>query len=172
MNQQNGSNDLRTIAHQAMIARGLEPDFPPDAIKQLNGIQGASHETDPAIRDLRTLLWCSIDNDSSRDLDQLTVAENLGDGRIKVLVAIADVDAIVKPKSPIDAHANTNTTSVYTAAQIFPMLPERLSTDLTSLNENADRLAVVVEMVVAADGSIQESNIYLCVWTGRTGQGS
>src|SRR5205814_9414840 len=100
MKEQNGPNDLRMIAHKAMTDRGLEPDFPPDAIQQLNGIQSAARETDRAIRDLRTLLWCSIDNDASRDLDQLTVAEELPAGRVKVLVAIADVDAIVKPASP------------------------------------------------------------------------
>ena len=110
--------------------------------------------------DRRHLLWCSIDNDTSRDLDQLTVAERLYGGRVKVLVAIADVDAIVKPVSPIDRHARTNTTSVYTAAEIFPMLPERLSTNLTSLGEGEDRLALVIEMGVAADGSIQESQVY------------
>ncbi len=163
----NNPHDLRSIAHQAMIDRGLEPDFPSDAIQQLNGI------TRPAlvpnvplgnernsIRDLRNLLWCSIDNDNSKDLDQLTVAEKLAAGRVKILVAIADVDAIVTLASPIDRHASTNTTSVYTAAQIFPMLPEKLSTDLTSLNEVEDRLSMVMEMVVAADGSVQESAVY------------
>src|SRR5471032_2989838 len=148
---ENIPNDLRVIARKAMTDRGLEPDFPPDAIQQLNGIQGAARETDGAIRDLRSLLWCSIDNDSSRDLDQLTVAEKLTGGRVKILVAIDDVDALVKPASPIDAHAKINTTSVYTAVQIFPMLPERLSTDLTSLNEDSDRLALVIEMVAAGD---------------------
>ena len=163
MSEQSHPNDLRAIAHKAMTNRGLEPDFPSDAIQQLNKIQGAAHEPDPTIRDLRNLLWCSIDNDSSRDLDQLTVAEKLPAGRVKILVAIADVDAIVKPVSPIDRHAKTNTTSVYTAAQIFPMLPERLSTDLTSHNENSDRLTLVIEMVVAGDGSIQESAVYRAV---------
>lgn len=163
MKEQNGAHDLRAIAHKAMTDRGLEPDFAPDAIQQLKGIQSAACETDRAIRDLRTLLWSSIDNDSSRDLDQLTVAEKLAAGQVKVLVAIADVDALVKSMSPIDRHARTNTTSVYTAAQVFPMLPERLSTDLTSLNENTDRLALVIEMVVAGDGSIQESEVYRAV---------
>jgi exoribonuclease-2 len=155
--------DLRAIAHKAMTDRGLEPDFPPDAIQQLNGIQGAARESDSVIRDLRTLLWCSIDNDTSRDLDQLTVAEKLPAGAVKIMVAIADVDALVKPQSPLDRHAKTNTTSVYTAAQVFPMLPERLSTDLTSLNENAERLALVIEMEVAADGSVRESQVYRAV---------
>src|SRR5580704_11209441 len=133
MNELNGTTNLRAIAHKAMTDRGLEPDFPLDAIQQVNGIPGPARETDHSVRDLRHFLWCSIDNDSSRDLDQLTVAEGLTGGGVKVLVAIADVDAIVKPVSPIDHHASSNTTSVYTAAEIFPMLPERLSTDLTSL---------------------------------------
>jgi exoribonuclease-2 len=160
MNEQSGPNDLRAIAHRAMTDRGLEPDFPPDAIRQLNAIPGPADDRDAGIRDLRDRLWCSIDNDTSRDLDQLTVAEMLPAGRVKVLVAVADVDALVKPGSPIDRHAATNTTSVYTAARIFPMLPERLSTDLTSLNEDADRLAVVVEMTVAPDGSVEASDVY------------
>ena len=154
MNATDGSNSLRTIARRAMKARGLEPDFPPEALKQLQTIKGPAHETDGSVRDLRGLLWCSIDNDTSRDLDQLTVGEKLASGAVKVSVAIADVDAVVKRGSPIDQHAQTNTTSVYTAAEIFPMLPERLSTDLTSLGEGEDRLAFVVEMEVAADGSM------------------
>jgi exoribonuclease II len=160
MKEQNGRDELRAIAHKAMTDRGLEPDFPADVIQQLNGIPSAARDPDPAIRDLRALLWCSIDNDSSRDLDQLTVAERLTAGRVKILVAVADVDAIVKPVSPIDRHARTNTTSVYTAAEIFPMLPERLSTDLTSLGEGQDRLAIVIETGVDADGSIQEQQVY------------
>lgn len=160
MNDQNTSHDLRAIAHQAMIDRGLEPDFPAEALQQLKAIQGPARDSDHAIRDLRNLLWCSIDNDSSRDLDQLTVAEKLSDGRVKILVAIADVDSLVKPVSPIDCHARNNTTSVYTAAQIFPMLPEKLSTDLTSLGEGEERLAMIVEMVAAADGTINESAVY------------
>jgi exoribonuclease-2 len=160
MREQTAESRLRAIAHKAMIARGLEPEFPQDAIRQLNGIHGPARDTDHTVRDLRSGLWCSIDNDSSRDLDQLTLAETLTAGRIKVLIAIADVDAIVKPASPIDDHAMANTTSVYTAARIFPMLPEKLSTDLTSLNEGQDRLALIVEMVISADGVIEHSDVY------------
>jgi exoribonuclease II len=160
MNATDGSNSLRTIARRAMKARGLEPDFPKEALKQLQTIKGPAHATDDSVRDLCGLLWCSIDNDTSRDLDQLSVAEQLASGAVKVLVAVADVDAVVKRGSPIDQHAQTNTTSVYTAAEIFPMLPERLSTDLTSLGEGEERLALVVEMEVAADGSVQQSAIY------------
>ncbi len=109
---------------------------------------------------MRGLLWCSIDNDSSRDLDQLTVAEAMPDGKTKLLVAIADVDEVVKKGSAIDEHAKHNTTSVYTAAQVFPMLPEKLSTDITSLNYDSDRLAVVIEMIMGDDGSLGGSDIY------------
>jgi VacB/RNase II family 3'-5' exoribonuclease len=160
MSEPNPPNELRAIARQAMVSRGLEPDFSPDALRQLNAIQSPAREIDASVRDLRNLLWCSIDNDNSRDLDQLTVAEKLPSGAVKVLVAIADVDAVVKAGSPIDRHAQTNTTSVYTAAAIFPMLPEKLSTDLTSLTEGEDRLALVIEMVVTSDGAIKESDVY------------
>jgi len=148
---------LQRIAHQAMVDRGLVPDFPPPALAELGGIHGPA--VDGSKRDLRGLPWCSIDNDESRDLDQLTVAESLPGGVIKVLVAIADVDAVVKIRSALDEHARQNTTSVYTVAEIFPMLPERLSTDLTSLNFESDRLAMVVEMLIAEDGSIQGSGV-------------
>src|SRR5678816_2980439 len=109
---------------------------------------------------MRNLLWSSIDNDDSRDLDQLTVAEAISPDKVKILVAIADVDSSIKKGSAIDEHARHNTTSVYTAAEIFPMLPERVSTDLTSLNFNQDRLSIVVEITVGIDGSLQESHIY------------
>ena len=113
------------------------------------------------------LLWASIDNDDSLDLDQLSVAEQLPHGAVKILVAIADVDAIVKKGSAIDDHARTNTTSVYTAAEIFPMLPEKLSTDLTSLADGKERLAIVIEMEVGADGAVGKSDIYRAVVVNR-----
>jgi len=151
---------LRRIAHRAMLERGLVPDFPLQALAELDGIHGPATRTRESTRDLRNLLWCSIDNDDSRDLDQLTVAESCQGGTIKVLVAIADVDAVVKKRSALDDHARQNTTSVYTVAETFPMLPEKLSTDLTSLNFESDRLAIVIEMVLAADGSLQSSDVY------------
>ncbi len=151
---------LQRIAHRVMLERGLVPDFPPQALAELEAIRGPATRTDAATRDLRALPWCSIDNDDSRDLDQLTVAEALPGGAAKVLVAVADVDALVGKTTRLDDHARQNTTSVYTAAEIFPMLPERLSTDLTSLNHECDRLAIVVEMIVAGDGSIQASDVY------------
>ena len=142
------------------MERGLLPDFPAQAIAELEGIHGPATQGGGSTRDLRTLAWCSIDNDDSRDLDQLTVAEPLPEAAVKVLVAIADVEAVVRMRSALDDHAQHNTTSVYTAVQVFPMLPERLSTDLTSLNEGSDRLAIVIEMVVAGKGELQSSDIY------------
>ena len=151
---------LQRIAHRAMLERGLVPDFPLQALAELDEIHGPATRAEESTRDLRNLLWCSIDNDDSRDLDQLTVAEAMPDGTTKVLIAIADVDAVVKKQSAIDDHARHNTTSVYTVAETFPMLPERLSTDLTSLNYQSDRLAIVIEMVLAGDGSLQSSDLY------------
>jgi ribonuclease R len=148
---------LRGIAEQQMAEHGLLPKFSAEALAEAAAITHAA--SDPAARDLRKLLWCSIDNDDSRDLDQLSVAQP-GTGFVKILVAIADVDAVVKKGSALDGHARANTTSVYTAAEIFPMLPEKLSTDLTSLNEGQERLAVVVEFDVNADGSLGRSDIY------------
>src|SRR6187455_1816006 len=149
-----GRSELKRIARRAMLQRGLLPDFSPAVLAETDAVRGAAAETDPAIRDLRGLLWCSIDNDDSRDLDQLSVAELRPDGSTRLLVAIADVDALVPLRSAIDRHAALNTTSVYTAARIYPMLPERLSTDLTSLVQDEDRLAVVVELVVTAKGEL------------------
>ena len=150
---------LAAVARQAMIERGLEPDFPRAAQEELTAIGGPAGATGD-VRDLRDRLWASIDNDDSRDLDQLTVAESLSSGRFRILVAVADVDALVRKDSAIDGHASHNTTSVYTPAVIFPMLPLALSTDLTSLNEDQDRVAVVADMVFEADGSLAASDLY------------
>ena len=141
-----------------MIDRGLEPEFSPAVEKQLESISGPA--SDKSLRDLTAPLWCSIDNDDSRDLDQLSVSEALPDGGVKVFVAVADVDAVVRKGTPIDDHARTNTSSVYSAARIFPMLPERLSTDLTSLNEGEDRIATIVEMSFDRDATLTSSSIY------------
>jgi exoribonuclease-2 len=151
---------LRQIAVRAMRERGLDPAFPPDALAEVGAISGPPAATEEPTRDLRALAWFSIDNDDSRDLDQLSVAERLPNGDVKVLVAIADVDAAVDKGSPVDRHAALNTTSVYTPAVIFPMLPERLSTDLTSLNEKEDRLAVIVEFTADPAGVVKTSDLY------------
>jgi len=157
---------LQGIAQRAMLERGLLPDFSAQALAELGRIQASATMNgepvgDPfGIRDMRDLLWASIDNDDSRDLDQLTVAEAIPGDKVKILVAVADVDSLVENGSAIDEHARHNTTSVYTAARIFPMLPEKLCTDLTSLNFNEERLSIVVEVVMGADGSQQDSDIY------------
>ncbi len=143
-----------------MIARGLLPDFSPAVLAEIAALGEPTPPRDADVRDLRDRLWASIDNDTSRDLDQLSVAEPMPDGTVKIFVAIADVDATVKRLSAIDGHAAVNTTSVYTAAGVFPMLPERLSTDLTSLGEDRDRSAIVVEMVVGADGVVGAADVY------------
>jgi VacB/RNase II family 3'-5' exoribonuclease len=150
-----------------MLQRGLLPDFSAEVMAETNSIANAAAASDPSLRDLRRLLWCSIDNDDSLDLDQLSVAEQLPGGVVKILVAIADVDAIAKKGSAIDGHARTNTTSVYTAAEIFPMLPEKLSTDLTSLADGKERLAIVIEFEVGPDGAVGNSDIYHAVVLNR-----
>jgi len=142
-----------------MLARGFEADFSPAAVKQLESISGPAKNVS-AERDLSRLLWCSIDNDDSRDLDQLTVAEALPNGRTKILIGIADVDALVKVGTPIDEHAKANTTTVYTGVRTFPMLPEKLSTNLTSLSENKVRRAVITEITVDRSGQIVDYDIY------------
>ena len=140
--------------------RGLLPAFTPEALREAQAARGTGPERNGDIRDLRRLTWFSIDNDDTRDLDQLSVAEPLDGGSARLLVAVADVDAMVRPGGAVDGHAGANTTSVYTAAGVFPMLPEVLSTDLTSLHEGQERLAVVVDMLVQADGTVSGSEIY------------
>ena len=151
---------LEQIARRAMKEYGFLPDFSADALRELETVQQVDRAEESPGVDLRHLLWASIDNDDSLDLDQLTVAEALADTRVKVLVAVADVAALVKKNSAIDAHARQNTTSVYTAGRIFPMLPEKLSTDLTSLNYHEDRPAMIIEMVIGDGGVMQGSTIY------------
>jgi VacB/RNase II family 3'-5' exoribonuclease len=157
--------DLQATAKQVMLAHGFEPDFPPQVAQQLAALKAHPPQVTPGgdIRDLRNLLWSSIDNDTSKDLDQIEVAERLPNGNIKVLIAIADVDAFVPKGSPIDEHASTQTTSVYTGVRIFPMLPEELSTGTTSLLENADKLSVVIEFTVDAAGSVSLSSVYKAI---------
>ncbi|MHC1759491.1 MAG: ribonuclease catalytic domain-containing protein [Negativicutes bacterium] len=170
MNTQENRNhrsSLQRIAYRVMLERGLLPKFSAQAMAEVDALPETIPPLDPSIRDLRNLLWCSIDNDDSNDLDQLTVVVGLPDAAVKIFVAIADVDALVKKSSAIDNHAKHNTTSVYTAAQIFPMLPEKLSYDMTSLNYDVDRLAVVVEIVIADDGSIRSSDVYRALVRNR-----
>jgi len=152
-------SDLVQLAVAALTAHGLAPDFSAAALAELASIARPAQEAGPNIRDLRALPWCSIDDDDSQDIDQLSCCEPSGSGWT-VSVAIADVDALVHKGSAIDLQAQRNTTSVYTAARVFPMLPERLSTDLSSLGAHQDRLAIVTAMVV--DGEGQVSGFTVC----------
>ena len=159
--------NLHQIAVDAMRARGLLPVFAPEALQEAEAARQTSLERSSAIRDLRHLTWFSIDNDDTRDLDQLSVAEPLPTGSTRLLVAVADVDTKVAPGGAVDDHAAANTTSVYTAAGVFPMLPEVLSNDITSLHEDQERLAVVVDMQVEADGTVSASSVYRALVLNR-----
>ncbi len=145
-----------------MAAHGFHPEFSEEVRAQVAKLKASAKQPNPdaTVKDLRDLLWSSIDNDTSRDLDQIEVAERLPNGGVRILIGIADVDALVAKGTPIDLHAQSETTTLYTGIVNFSMLPEELSTGLTSLNENADRLVVVVEMVLATDASIQSSDAY------------
>jgi exoribonuclease-2 len=157
--------DLQAAARQIMLEHGFEPDFPPEAAQQLADLRAHPPQMAPGgdIRDLRQLLWSSIDNETSRDLDQIEAAERLPTGEIKVVVGIADVDAFVRQQSPIDEHAAKETTTVYAGVRNFAMLPEELSAGASSLLENGDKLSVVIEFVVAPDGSVNSSDVYRAI---------
>ena len=157
--------DLQAIAKQVMEGRGFDPDFPPQVPQQIAELKAHPPQVAPGrdIRDLRNLLWSSIDNDTSRDLDQIEVAERLPNGNVKVLIGIADVDAFVPKHTPIDEHAARETTSVYTGVRIFPMLPEELSTGATSLLEGADKLSVVIEFTADNAGLVVASRVYRAI---------
>jgi VacB/RNase II family 3'-5' exoribonuclease len=153
--------DLQATAKEVMQQYGFEPDFPAPVSTQLGNL-GQLPQASPSrdVRDMRNLLWSSIDNDTSRDLDQIEVVESASNGETKVMVGIADVDAFVAKLTPIDQHAARETTTVYTGIRNFPMLPEQLSTGVTSLLENQDRLSIVIEFVVGPDGNIKSSEVY------------
>jgi VacB/RNase II family 3'-5' exoribonuclease len=169
MDNRNPSHfDLQTAARQIMLENGFEPDFPPAAQQQLAQIKATPPPlAGPDVRDLRHLLWSSIDNDTSRDLDQIEVAERLPDGTTKVMVGIADVDAFVAKDTPIDQHAARETTTVYTGVCNFPMLPEELSTGATSLLEVDGKLSVVTEFVVDGNGQVGDHKIYRALVTNK-----
>src|SRR5215469_10013830 len=152
--------DLANRARRAVLELGFLPDFPPDAQAQVAALERSGSPPVPAgVEDLRDLLWSSIDNPDSMDLDQLEWAEAQPDGSIRVLVAIADVDALVPEGSPIDRRAGANTASLYTGAAVFPMLPRPLSEDMTSLLPDVDHLAVVIGYRVLPDGSVTEGAV-------------
>src|ERR1035437_8012660 len=157
--------DLQAMATQEMLANGFEPEFPPQVQQQLDELKAHPPQLAAGanIRDLRNLLWSSIDNDTSRDLDQIEVAERLPNGETKILVAIADVDTFVPKSSAIDAHAGKETTTVYTGVKNFPLLHEQLSTDTSSLLEAGDKLSIVIEFVVGVDGVVHSGSVYQAI---------
>ncbi|HUB51660.1 MAG TPA: RNB domain-containing ribonuclease [Terracidiphilus sp.] len=166
--QHNGGFNLIASAHATMIEHGFQPDFPAGTDQELAAINSApAPEPASGIQDLRNLLWSSIDNDTSKDLDQIEWAERLADGRIRVLVGVADVDARVPQGTVIDTHAQSETTSVYTGVKVFPMLPVELSEGATSLNENEDRVAIVIEFAVDANGATSGESAYRALVNNR-----
>jgi len=154
-----GHFDLHAAARRILTAAGFEADAGDAVRKQLDGLTAPAPAA-PGVKDMRDRPWSSIDNDESRDLDQIEVAEQLPDGSVRLIVGIADVDSLVPKGSPIDEHAYANCTSVYTGVEVFPMLPEKLSTGLTSLNENEDRLAIAIETVVNSNGDVVSYDVY------------
>ena len=147
-----------------MIEAGFLPDFSAAVKLEVESLERKPPALSaPAVRDLRTLLWSSIDDSKTRDLDQVEYAETLSNGDTRLLIGIADVDAFVPKGSVTDAHAVENCTSVYAGVKTFPMLPEQLSTDLTSLVADQDRLVVVTEMVVAPDGTVKTTDFYRAI---------
>jgi VacB/RNase II family 3'-5' exoribonuclease len=158
--------DLSAVAHQSLLDNGFHPDEDPAVAREVAHLHAAATAPN-GVRDLRSLLWSSIDNDSSKDLDQLEVAEELPDKGIVLRIGIADVDALVPKGSAIDAHAFANATSVYTGVHVYPMLPEELSTGLTSLNEGADRLVLVIEIELGPDGVVRRHDVYRAIAANR-----
>jgi exoribonuclease-2 len=160
--------NLVAAAHASMIEHGFQPEFPAGAAAQLAAIEAHPElPTAPGAQDLRGLLWSSIDNDTSKDLDQIEWAEQLPDGRIRVLVGVADVDVRVGLGTVLDGHARSETTSVYTGVKVFPMLPVELSEGITSLNESQDRVAHVIEFSVDSAGTVADGKVYAALVRNR-----
>src|SRR5262249_50590501 len=153
--------DLKARAHQAVLEAGFRPDFPPEVIREVQGLKpDGSQNLGSGIRDLRALQWSLIDNDQSRELDQIEYARRQQNGGIRLLVGIADVDGLVRRNSATDHQAATECTSVYTGVATYPMLPDELSTGLTSLLGAQDRLCLVVEMHIQESGEVAQKDVY------------
>ncbi len=157
--------NLQALTKQVMQENGFAPAFPPAVMQEVADLKAHPHRIAPGgdVRDLRSLLWSSIDNDTSRDLDQIEVAERLPNGDAKVMIGIADVDAYVPKNSAIDQYAADQTTTIYASVRNFSMLPEDLSTGLTSLLENQDRASIVIEFIAGADGCVKSGNVYRAI---------
>ncbi len=158
-------SEMNALARQALIDNNFAPDFTPQVIDAVESLdeQKIISSANPSVKDLRSLLWSSIDDAASLDLDQVEYAEKLPNGDIRLLVGIADVDEFVPKDSLVDSFTAKNTVSIYTASKVFPMLPEHLSTDLTSLREAVDRLAVVIEMIVSEKGDVQTGDVFRAI---------
>ncbi|MDD4309883.1 MAG: RNB domain-containing ribonuclease [Candidatus Cloacimonetes bacterium] len=150
-----------------MLDRGLLPDFKPETLRELDRINLPATDAKSKPRDLRDLLWCSIDHSDTHSIDQLTCAEALPNNEVKIYVAISDVDALVKLGSAIDMHARHNTCSIYTSVEMYPMLHRKLSSDFTSLSQAKDRLAMVVEMIFDSRGYLKSSQVYTALVKNR-----
>jgi len=168
-----GVTTLGEIAHAALVADGFQPELDAVAAAELGSLQAepaggkATAHVEAGVRDLRALLWSSIDNPESRDLDQVEWTEQLGDGSFRILIGIADVDSLVRKDSALDRHAMANSTSVYTGIRVYPMLPLEISTDLTSLNQGEDRAVMVIELVIASDGAPRSHDVYRAIVANR-----
>lgn len=162
-------DDLTSISRQAMIDRGLLAEFSPQVRREARRLKAPVDGNDGEIRDLRSLPWCSIDNDDSRDIDQLTATQNVSRDVHRILVAVADVDAVVKKGTATDLHAKHNTTTVYCPTVTFTMIPEELCYDVTSLNEGEDRLAVVIDMEISSRGRVRMESVYRA-WVNNKAQ--
>ena len=149
--------NLADRARRALQEAGFQPDFPAKAASEA---RAAERSKLPPVMDLSHLLWSSIDNEESRDLDQLEYAEPGPEGSIRLLLAIADVASFVPPDSAIDQRARHNTVSLYTAGGTFHLLPPDLSTGKTSLLQNETRLALVADMLVEDDGEVHQPKVY------------
>ncbi|UUX93834.1 RNB domain-containing ribonuclease [Methanoplanus endosymbiosus] len=160
--------DLKAIARDAMKSYGFAPRFPDQVIRESENISGRifpDNVTEAA--DLRHLLWSSIDNFDSKDLDQIEFCEEKDGGIINVKVAIADVDCYVPKDSATDRYAAYNTTAVYTGVETFFMIPFKLCGNISSLLPGKDCQAVVAEYDILPDGDIEHVGVYRAVVSNK-----
>ncbi len=156
--------NLKSAARRAMGYYGFEADFPKSVWDEILAIgSNTSVDVKEGVKDLRNLLWSSIDNDDSQDLDQIEYCEKGESGEILVKVAIADVDIYAPKGSSLDKYALNNTTSIYAGVETFPLFPDHLSTDLSSLAVDEDRFAIVAEFTVLPNGLVRPQGVYQAI---------